>query len=82
MRLTGCSLIINTSKQVAPLFFFKNLFSLQQDRPKNTWLCKMETEMRGLGHSWGSIQKLAEDRELWRSVDAALSAMVGLTGSE
>ena len=42
----------------------------------------METEMRGLGHSWGSIQKLTEDRELWRSVDAALSAIVGLTGSE
>ena len=38
--------------------------------------------MRGLGHRWGSTKKLAEDRELWRSVDAALSAIVGITGSE
>ena len=43
-------------------------------RPKNTWRCIVETEMRGLGHNWSFIQKLAGDRQLRGSFVAALFA--------
>jgi len=39
-------------------------------------------EMRSLGHSWGSIQTLAGDRELWRSCVLLPCVPVGMTGSE
>ena len=46
----------------------------KRGRPKNTWRRTVEAELKMLHHSWGSIQKLARDRQEWHSFVAALHA--------
>ena len=41
-------------------------------RPKTTWRRTVEVEMKNMNHSWGTIQRLASDRQGWRSFVAAL----------
>ena len=43
-------------------------------RPKTTWRRTVEAEMKNMKHSWGTIQRLASDRQAWRSFFAALYA--------
>ena len=40
-------------------------------RPKTTWRRTVEAEMKKMNHSWGTIQRLASDREGWKSFVAA-----------
>ena len=40
--------------------------------PKTTWPRTVETEMKKMNHSWGTIKRLASDRQGWRSFVAAL----------
>ena len=42
------------------------------DRPKAAWQRTVKAEMKKMNHSWGTIQRLASDREGWRSFVAAL----------
>jgi hypothetical protein len=53
----------------------------KRGRPKNTWRRTAETEMRQLTHTWGTIHRLAQNRQEWRSFVAALHAK-GITGSK
>ena len=46
----------------------------KRGRPKNTWRRTVEGEVKSLRHTWGTIQKLAQNREEWRSFVAALHA--------
>nr|KAG5700914.1 hypothetical protein BaRGS_012321 [Batillaria attramentaria] len=39
----------------------------KRGRPKNTWRRTVEGELKTLHHTWGSIQKLAQNRQEWRS---------------
>ena len=41
----------------------------------------MEAETKKMNHSWGTIQRLASDRQGWRSFVAALYA-TGVTGGD
>ena len=36
--------------------------------------CKTEAELKNMNHSWGTIMRLASDRQRWRSFVAALYA--------
>ena len=51
----------------------------KRGRPKNTWRRTVEGELKTLHHTWGSVQKLAQNRQQWRSFVAALYAN-GVTG--
>jgi hypothetical protein len=46
----------------------------KRGRPKNTWRRTVEGEMKTMNHTWGTIQKLAQDRQRWRTLVAALHA--------
>ena len=46
----------------------------ERGRPKATWRRTVEVEMKKMNHSWGTIQRLASDRQGWRSFVAALYA--------
>ena len=46
----------------------------KRGRPKTTWRRTVEAEMKTMNHSWGTIQRLASDRQGWRSFVAALHA--------
>ena len=46
----------------------------KRGRPKNTWRRTVEAELKTLHHSWGTVQKLARDRQEWHSFVAALHA--------
>ncbi|XP_025085353.1 uncharacterized protein LOC112558855 [Pomacea canaliculata] len=46
----------------------------KRGRPKNTWRRTVEAEMKTLNHSWGTVGKLAQDRQKWRNFVAALRA--------
>ncbi|KAI4896154.1 hypothetical protein NFI96_009623 [Prochilodus magdalenae] len=46
----------------------------KRGRPKNTWRRTVEAEMKTLNHSWGTVGKLAQDRQKWRTFVAALRA--------
>ena len=46
----------------------------KRGRPKNTWRRTVEAELKTLQHTWGTIQKLAQDRQEWRTFVAALHA--------
>jgi len=46
----------------------------KRGRPKNTWRRTVEAELKTFQHTWGTIQKLAQDRQEWRTFVAALRA--------
>ena len=46
----------------------------KRGRPKNTWRRTVEGELKTLHHTWGTIQKLAQNRQEWRAFVAALHA--------
>ena len=46
----------------------------KRGRPKNTWCRTVEEERRTLQHTWGTIQKLAQNKKEWRTFVAALHA--------
>ena len=46
----------------------------KRGRPKTTWRRTVENEMKSLDHSWNSMQRLAQNRQEWRSFVAALHA--------
>ena len=41
-------------------------------RPKITWRRTVEGEMKSLGHTWGTVERMAKDRNQWRAFVAAL----------
>ena len=43
-------------------------------RPKNTWHGTVEGELKTLHHTWGTVQKLAQNRQGWSTFVAALHA--------
>jgi len=43
----------------------------RRGRPRITWRRTVEAEMNELNHSWGSLQKMAKDRQKWRTFVAA-----------
>ena len=43
-------------------------------RPRNTWHRTVEAELETMQHTWGTIQKLARNRQTWRSFLAVLRA--------
>ena len=46
----------------------------KHDRRETTWRRTVEAEMKKMNHSWGTIQRLASDRQGWRSFTATLYA--------
>lgn len=44
----------------------------RRGRPRTTWRRTVESEMKTMQHSWGSLTRLAQDRQRWRSFVAAL----------
>ncbi|KAL0187117.1 hypothetical protein M9458_018787, partial [Cirrhinus mrigala] len=46
----------------------------KRGRPKNTWRRTVEAELKTLNHTWGTIEKLAKDRQNWMIFVAALHA--------
>ena len=46
----------------------------KRGRPKITWRRSVEAELKTFNHTWGSIQRLAQDRHEWLSFVAALHA--------
>ncbi|XP_073670675.1 uncharacterized protein [Paramisgurnus dabryanus] len=51
----------------------------KRGRPKNTWRRTVEGELKNMNHTWGTIQKLAQNRQEWKTFVAALHAS-GITG--
>ena len=41
-------------------------------RPRMTWKRTVEAEATAMGHSWGTLRTLAQDRMRWRDSVAAL----------
>ena len=46
----------------------------RRERPKITWRRTVEAELKTLHHTWGTIQRLARDRQEWLNFVAALHA--------
>ena len=46
----------------------------KRGRPKNTWRRTVEGELKTFNHTWGTIQRLAQNRQKWRTFVAALHA--------
>ena len=44
----------------------------ERGRPKNTWRRTVEGEMKTLNHIWGTIRRLAKNRQEWRTFVATL----------
>ena len=38
----------------------------KRGRPKNTWRRDVEAEMKSWGHTWNTLERLAQDRTRWR----------------
>ncbi|XP_060077350.1 uncharacterized protein LOC132556910 [Ylistrum balloti] len=46
----------------------------KRGRPRNTWRRNVETELKTMEQSWGTIQRLTQNRQTWQSFVAALHA--------
>ena len=44
------------------------------ERPKNAWRRTVEEELKSLNHSWGTIEKMANDRQKWKTFVGGLHA--------
>ena len=44
----------------------------KQGRPKNTWRRELEVERKRSGHTWGQLERHAQDRNAWRSLVSGL----------
>ena len=44
----------------------------KRGRPRMTWSRSVEAEVTAMGHSWGTLRTLAQDRLRWRDFVAAL----------
>ena len=53
----------------------------KRGRPKTTWRHTVEQEMNDMGQTWGTLEKMAKDRQRWRAFVAALHAS-GVMGSK
>jgi len=53
----------------------------KRGRPKNTWRRTVEEELTSMNQSCGTIEKMAKDRQKWRTFVAALHGN-GKTGSK
>jgi hypothetical protein len=47
----------------------------RRGRPRITWRRTVEAEMNEFNHLWGSLQKMAKDRQKWRTFVAAPHAI-------
>ncbi|KAK7105447.1 hypothetical protein V1264_016822 [Littorina saxatilis] len=43
----------------------------KRGRPRNTWRRDLEADTRKMGYTWSQIEKMAQDRGLWRAVVGA-----------
>lgn len=43
----------------------------RRGRPKITWRRTVESEMANFQHTWGSLKKMAQNRQMWRNFVAA-----------
>ena len=53
----------------------------KRGRPKKTWRHTVEGEMKTMNNTWGTVEKMAKDRQKWRTFVAALHAN-GISGSK
>ena len=44
----------------------------KRGRPRNSWRRDLEAEMKKIGHSWGQLERLAQDRDDWRALVGGL----------
>ena len=44
----------------------------KRGRPRNSWRRDLEADVKSTGHSWGQLEKLAQDREVWRTLVGGL----------
>lgn len=44
----------------------------KRGRPRNTWRRDMEADIKKLGHNWGKLERLAQDRDAWRTLVGGL----------
>ena len=47
----------------------------KRGRPKTTWRCTIENEIKERGYSWGTIERKANNREEWKELVLTLCAM-------
>jgi hypothetical protein len=48
---------------------------IDHHRPKTTWRRTIENEIKERGYTWGTIERKANNREVWRKLVLALCAM-------
>ena len=53
----------------------------RRGRPKTTWRTTVEAELKDLGDTWGTSERLARNRTVWRNLLAALNADERCEGS-
>ena len=41
---------------------------LRRGRPRNTWRRDLQADTRKMGYTWNQLERMAQDRGLWRSV--------------
>ena len=44
----------------------------KRGRPRNTWRRELEADIKRIGHEWKILEKLAQDRDAWRSLVGGL----------
>jgi hypothetical protein len=44
----------------------------EERQPKTTWTRTVEKELKEFDHTWGEIEKIAKNREDWKSLNFAL----------
>ena len=49
----------------------------KRGRPRNTWRRDLEADARNMGHTWGQLEVLAQDRDAWRTLVDGLSPRRG-----
>ena len=49
----------------------------KRGRPRNTWRRDLEADAKKMGHTWGQLEVLAQDRDAWRTLVDGLSPRRG-----
>ena len=49
----------------------------KRGRPRNTWRRDLDADVKKSGHTWGQLERMAQDRDVWRALVRGLCPKLG-----
>ncbi|XDV19490.1 hypothetical protein PO909_024955 [Leuciscus waleckii] len=76
-RWVGHTLRKPASSTARHALFWNPQGKRKRGRPRNSWRCDLDADVKRSGHTWGQLENLAQDRDDWRALVRGLCPKLG-----